>query len=287
MRPSNGLAPYPILAAFRDDYEGSTFSADVECNPGPRSLAVSCNFELYDDALRSLIDHGLASYALHLECGVTSYREVVTSQSPIVQYMVPIEQVSGNIDACTFVVATRPLTGFTSENFHPDYGDSAFDIPQGGILAIGDSYELAIDETDDDGVPPSIIRVSRGDRDEQADIKVNTDGDQYIVIRLNPRTYDLYLRQGEGPLADTVFSLILLPALQDALTRMASGEEDPDKAWYKSIETLLVAQGISIDDLAQGGISTSPMAVAQRIFEDPVARALEAISEQTEVRDED
>lgn len=287
MRPSNGLAPYPILAAFRDDYEGSTFSVDVECIPGSRMLTVSCNFELHDDAIRSLIDHGLACYVLHLECGVTSYREAVTSQSPIVQHMVPIEQVAETIEASTFVVTSAPITGFNSKNFHPDYSGGSFDIPLGGILAIGDSYVLTIDENDDDGVPPSIIRVARADRDEQANIQVNTDGNQYIVIRLNPRTYDLYLRQGEGPLADTIFSLILLPALQDVLSRMASGEEDSDKAWYKSIEALLAAQGISVSDLAEGDMNLSPMAVAQRIFEDPVARALEAISEQAEASDED
>lgn len=287
MRPSNGLAPYPILASFRDDYLDSTFSSDVECAPGPRNVSVSCRFELYDEGLRSLIDKGLACYLLHVECGVTSYRRVFKSQVPILRVSIPLDSAIGTIDVCTFVAATQDIEGYTNTAFHPDYSGLSFDVPKGGILAIADACSLQIEETNDEDVPPSLIRAARADHDEPADVQVSTDANDYIVIRLNPRTYDLYLRQGNGPLADVIFSLILLPALQTVLSRMAQGDEDADKDWYKSIQATVESYGIALQDMSPDDPDKSPMAVAQMIFDDPVARALETVSEQLEATDED
>ncbi len=287
MRPSNGLSPYPILASFRDDYQDSTFSTSVDCLPNAQAAFISCKFELHDDGLRQLIDQGGACYLLHLECGVTSFRKAYRCQVPVLRVHVPLTQIADSIDVCTYVVATQDLPAYANSAFHPDYGNGSFAVHAGGILAIGDSYALQIEETGDTDVPPSLIRVVKGDSDKSEDVQVNTDGSEYIVVRLNPRTYDLYLQEGNGPLGDTVFSLILLPVLQTVLSRMAADEEDADKSWYRSIEELIGSYGIAVKDIDQNDPQKSPMAVAQKIFEDPVARALEAIMQLQEAGNED
>ena len=280
MRPNNGLSPFPILAAFRDDYQGVQIAVDIDAHLTTEILTLKVNFKVDEPSLLELIRRGDACYAVHIECGPTSYRRVFTGSNPHFEEVVSANVLANNFDVCTFVVAVRDFSNYTSEYFHPDYSDCTFDIYRGNILAIGESVNVLI--SGDDGTPPSLIKIAQGNERQDANIQVNTDGDQYIVVSLEPSLYNLYLQMGEGVYGETVFSLILLPVLEQVLSQMALDQSDEDKYWFRRIEKLLEANDISLSDIAEGSSKYSPLSVAQKVFEGPVLRSMKGLLSQAE-----
>jgi len=286
MRPSNALSPYPILASFRDDFQKSQIAASIDAAMTTEKLTLTVDINLDDPVLLDLIDGNMANYAVHIECGSTSFRKLLRSSSPHFKEEIPSEQLANNFDVCTFVVAICDFSGYKNSVFHPDYRGNAFDIYRGNILAIGESVNITIND-EDDGMPPSIIRIALGSERQEESIQINTDGDKYIVVSLQPALYNLYLQMGEGIYSDTVFSLILLPVLAQILSQMAQDQGNEDKYWFQSIERILEARDITLTDIAEGSSKYSPLAVAQKVFDEPVLRSLKSLSAQVEVYDDE
>ena len=285
MRPSNGLSPYPILASFHDDFQGSQIAVNIDVHMTTEKLTLKVDFKLDDPIMLDLIDANMARYAVHVECGSTSYRKVYRAKTPHFLEEIPSEQLANDFDVSTFIVAICDFASYKSESFHPDYSGCSFEIYRGNILAIGDCANIVISD-DDDGMPPSIIKIAQGNERQEASMQINTDGDKYIVVSLQPALYDLYLQMGEGVYSETVFSLILLPVLADVLSQMAQDQSDADKYWFQSIEKVVEANGITLSDIAEGSSKYSPLAVAQRVFDEPVLRSLRSLSTQVEAYDD-
>lgn len=278
MRPRNGLSPYPILAPYRDDFQGAQISADIDVQMNTELATLKVSINLDDLNLLELIQLGMANYAVHVECGPTSYRRLFLSQAPKFTEQIPSDLLASNFDVCTFVVAVRDFPNYKSARFHSDYTGYSFDIYRGNILAIGENVNVAITD-ENDGTPPSLIKIALGSERQEVNIQVNTDGDEYIVVSLEPALFNLYLQMGEGVYSDTVLSLILLPVLENVLSQMARDQSDEDKYWFQTIERLLEANGISLTDIADGSSKNSPLAVAQRLFEGPVLRSMRGLAQ--------
>ena len=285
MRPSNGLTPYPILAPFRDDYQGAHIAVDIDVQMTTEKLSLIVNFKLDDSNMLELIQRGIAKYAVHVECGSTSYRRLFSSTDSSITEEIPSGQLSNDFDVCTFVVAVDDIGRFNSPRFHPDYGEESFTVYRGNILAIGDSVNVEINESNYE-TPPSLIKITKGSERQEVNVQVNTDSDKYIVVSLEPSLYQLYLQMGEGLYSETVFSLILLPVLESVLSQMAQNQDDQDKYWFKTIEKLLKANDIALSDIAEGSSKYSALAVAQRIFEGPVLRSMQDLISQMETSNE-
>lgn len=281
MRPSNGLSPYPILAPYRDDYQKSHIATNINVHMTNEKLTLRIDFELDDVVLLDLIDANMAQYAVHVECGSTSYRRVFRSVNSHFEAEIHSEQLANEFDVSTFIVAIRDLVNYKNTAFHPDYSEQAFEVYRGNILAIGDCVNITIDD-DDNGLPPSLIKIAQGSERQESGIQINTDGDKYIVVSLQPSLYNLYLQMGDGVYGDTVFSLILLPVLADILSQMAQDQSNEDKYWFQSIERILEASDITLTDIAEGSSQYSPLVVAQRIFDEPVLRSLKSLFTQVE-----
>ena len=284
MRPSNGLSPYPVLAPYRDDFQGSQIATTIDAHMTTEKLTLKVDFTLDDPTLLDLIEADMANYAVHVECGSTSYRRIFRGTSPHFEEEVPSEQLANDFDVSSFIVAICDISNYKSASFHPDYSENAFEIYRGNILAIGDCVNVTIND-DDNGLPPSIIKIAQGSERQEASIQINTDGDKYIVVSLQPALYKLYLQMGEGIYNETIFSLVLLPVLASVLSQMAQDQSNEDKYWFQSIERILDANDITLTDIADGPSKYSPLAVAQKIFDEPILRSLQNLSAQVETYD--
>jgi len=285
MRPSNGLTPYPVLAPYRDDFQGAQITANIDVQMTTEYLTLTVDFKLDDLNLLELIQAGIANYAVHVECGPTSYRKLFSFRSPHFVGRIPSDLIASNFDVCTFVVAVRDFSNYQSEHFHPDYAGSTFSIYRGNMLAVGENVNVSISD-EDNGTPPSLIKVAKGSEQQEVNIRVNTDDDKFIVVSLEPTLYNLYLQMGEGIYSQTVFSLILLPVLESVISQMAQDQSDADKYWFQAIEQLLDANGISLTDIADGSAKNSPLAVAQKLFEGPVLRSMQGLFNQVGADDD-
>ena len=93
MNITKRLYTYPVLSEERDDYQNSTFDANVSYKMnGVNSLHLEFNIEMDNPDLQSLIGSGRAEYVIHIECSNTSYRTTIHSIAEIVEKISPLEE---------------------------------------------------------------------------------------------------------------------------------------------------------------------------------------------------
>ena len=277
MRPTDQLTPYPVLAAFRDDYLNAAFNAEVRGFEEFGSLRVQVGFELREPYLKRLISDGRAEYAVHVECPSSSYREYFRTREDSFSKTLDRGDVRKYVEVCTFIVARDSIAGFRSPNFHPDYEGVSFDIRRGDILAVGQSRRIDIKEADDMSRRASILNVMRAEESQRDSMSVNTDGESSVLISLRPDVYDAYALLGDGEQGDLVLSLVILPALQAVLARMKEVAHEPaytEREWFKSIAEILGRSGLTLDDISAFDEDRSTLAIAQRMLNEPLNRSL-------------
>ena len=283
MRPSNRLTPYPVLASYRDDYIDASFSAEVEAVQQFGDVRVNVTFSLDEPNLESLISRGLAEYAIHIECPSTSHRECVGTTDGLYSVTLDRQRVRDLVEVCTFIVAKAHIDALVSPRFHPDYDGYSFEVDEGCVLAIGDCKQVVIKNDEDIAQRSSILNVTRAGSGQKDSMAVNTDLSDSVLISLRPDLYEVYAQLGSGPDSETILSLVILPALQLVLTRMAeSGDDgaDSDKEWFKSLQEILERNDISIDDLNNYSDDMSALAIAQRILSQPLERSLKNLDKE-------
>lgn len=285
MRPINQLTPYPVLAAFRDDYLNSAFNARIVGSQQFGDLQLQVSFELREPYLKDLISQGMAEYAIHIECPPASYRTCVRTSQDAYSLKLDRTIVRDVVEVCTYIVASRDIRGFRSPNFHPDYDGISFDIGSGGILAIGHSSRLKVRDAEDMARHPSILKVMSADPSQKESMTVVMEKSSNVLISLRPDLYEAYVLLGDGSRADVILSMVIMPALQLVLTRMR-GAEDPESPgdsdyqgleWYESMVELLRRNGISVKDIDNFNNDSSALAIAQKILSDPLERSLRGL----------
>lgn len=280
MRPSNRLTPYPVLTPYQNDYIDASFTAEVEAVQQFGDVRVNVAFKLDEPVLADLINRGLAEYAIHIECPSTSHRECVGTADGLYSITLDRQKVRDLIEVCTFIVAKAQISSLTSPRFHPDYSDLTFDIDEGGVLAIGDCKQVAIKNDEDIAQRSSILNVTKAGSGQRDSMAVNTDLSDNVLISLRPDLYEVYAQLGGGPDSEVILSLVILPALQTVLTRMAeSGEDgtDSDKDWFKSLLEILTRNDISLSDIDNYSDDMSALSIAQRILSQPLDRSLKSL----------
>ena len=275
MKLKNSLTPYPVLSSG-DDYLNVSFNVELSSNPTTDGVFIAIKFDLNDEALLKLVEEGKAQYAVHVECPYTYWRKFKTSHQNVIVFEVNSDDVSGDVEVCTFLVATQDIKGFSSPNFHSDYAGHTFDIFKGGILASSDSFKMDMTNDVTGENTESIIAITEGEKNQAIDISVNTDGSDKIYVSLKPELYALYERLAAGKYEDIIFSLILNPVLQTVLERISTTPDSyNDARWYKTIIKSLNKLGVKPEELNFSSDKKSIHYLVQKIFENPTSRAFD------------
>lgn len=279
MRIKDRLSPYPILDNFGDDYTDSSFTVDYDVCTQFAEVSGRLLYKLDNKEIGQLIKEDRAEYTVHIECPSTCYRNIITSREPEIKFRIDASRLSRVIEIRTFIVLTDDVVGFTSEKFHPDYRGRFFDLFKHQIVAVGTAkdYHIMKDDRELDSFP-SIIRIKKIHGRRKGSLSVNTDNDDHIVIGLADDIYDLYAGLGRNAFKESVFGLVLFPALIVILQRMCINKDDDavnTMHWFKVIETMLSSNGIALSDLSIE--NDSLLLVCQTVFADPIARSFKEL----------
>lgn len=279
MRPVNQLTPYPVLAPFRDDYLNAAFVATIEGSQQFGDLQIQVSFELREPYLKSLIARGKADYVIHVECPPASYRECVRTNQEVYSLKLDRSVVKSVVEVCTYIVAKEDINDFRSPSFHPDYDGIPFEIQSGGILAIGRSARMKVQDAEDMAKHASILKVTTSDPSQKDSMAVIMETSSNILISLRPDIYDAYALLGDGIRADVILSMVIVPALQIVLTRLKDAEESGESSyqdldWYESLVELLAKNNLTIKDIDNSNNDMSALAIAQRILSEPLERSM-------------
>ncbi|MFA6808457.1 MAG: hypothetical protein WCR27_05640 [Eubacteriales bacterium] len=272
------LFPYPVLSSFSDDYVKSGFISEVNVIRDIKDLVFSLKVLIDDEELLSLIEQNKAEYVFHIECSQTSYRSIIKTSQTENTKRIHESKLKGRVSVCSFIVASKSLTDYFNSNFNDDYKGYKFNIERGGILAIGNQFNIDITkETEDLAKVPSVFSVLKRDSDDDLGMQIEFDGDK-VKLWLCNEEFDNYRKIASLPIFQPLLhSALILPALVHIFETLkyAGTDEYEVYRWFRAIESNLQKYGLKLD---QETLDSRPSyELAQKLLEFPISRGLKSI----------
>ncbi len=273
--------PYPVLSAFSDDIENSTFESTVIYQTDKKDYRFTYTITLHNSTIIQLLKEHRAVLALHFECGRTFFREkykieditwsdCITISGTIV---IPWSRICGKTEISAFIYADDVIENYHPEGLHPDYQQTTFTMRPGEILATSGPVILDVYSDYEPIQKPDSIIVFKLDKErETGEIHINLNSDK-IEVSLPKNMFDKYEalrtdKQKEG----IITSLLGIPVLMEGLrfikeTVDENLSENRRYRWFRSLEKKLLEMGINIKN------EENTFEAAQRVFENPYMRA--------------
>lgn len=296
--------PYPVLGgkavAFSDD---CTFSAEFEALSNSKKVVLIVTPRLNEATIESMVKSGSANLVCHIECPATAYR-VVKPVSNNEQQKIEIAAglVAKRVQANVVVVAGKHLQEYTCDSFVGLYKGRKFDIEQGSLLAVAETYSFDVEVKDSrisDAKSP--IQICPDSDDSSGRIKVNMDSHE-IEVSIPPSQFKTYKAMDDGKSVsasggrnhDLLIGLVAVPALVEVMAKFATMPLDAgvrdvaqyaDYKWYAPINSLVAEYLKGEGKEKEGDLSTidfdshSPLKVAQFIAGYPLVGAFKRLEE--------
>ncbi len=247
------LYPYPVLASFNNDYLDSDF--DINCQEELLEDSVKITFipQLNNNGLEKLIKNGDASFVVHVESSLTSFRKAIFVPENGSEITIPVNSIESDIFICPFIVARNKITGYTNESFNADYEGVSFDFDKGSILAIGTEQMFTVEKENHElDHVESIFSVIEIKDPTFTDAKMDFNGHK-IVISLPSNVFKKFIAQNNSnPTAVPVLhSMLIIPSLIKALEEVKHSDDYyiyETRKWYKSIQKACLKSGINMDE---------------------------------------
>lgn len=110
-----------------------------------------------------LIQNGRAEYVVHIEFPATCYRKIIETSETETEFRLNSSDIAKDIEISTFIVSTKAIINFHSDDFHPDYHGLTFNILSNQILSVGTHYDdtnQALDIIAEKAFPSNILLLS-------------------------------------------------------------------------------------------------------------------------------
>lgn len=277
MRIKAKLYPYPVLApTFNNDYTESDFNIEISTQCLPTEIIVTLTPILNNKGLKKLIDNKEASFVVHIECSLTSYRELIKINENGLQYRIHADRVEGLINFCPFIIAEQDIENYTNEKFNKDYEKTSFFIEKGNILAVGQEGSLRLEKENDELTNvPSIFAVTEIKDPERTEILIDNTRDK-INIQLPEKEFVQFKIAMNNPATISVLhSMIIIPALMKCFEDLKNSEfymQYSEKRWTRAIKKAIEKLGYSFDFEALSNING--FEISQKIMDNTISRGI-------------
>lgn len=267
--------PHPVLrpSSYSDDYPNADFEVEVEVKRTKRSTAVEviADFELSEPSLIRLLEQKKAQYTLLVRSPKTHIRQLLQSHQPNLKQSFPSGALAGRVEFSPYLVCVEKLSGFQSNDWHPDFVGMKFDIDPGAVLAEDVSKEYWVDTADETPLGSIFGHKCRSDLpgghwEYELDEKYiwivmsDADGQQYETAR------DRIADQPEG---QYLMNGLYLPALVAVLNEIDQNiDEYSNFRWFASLDQRLESIGAS----KLGDMNSNRLIDAQKILDLPFLR---------------
>ncbi len=271
--------PHPVLSNQRQDYapecQFNILTPQTMLAAGGKEIAITVKYLLSSPTLLELIADRRASYVSVVECARTYRRESHAAHSDEELLLLDRAEWQGTLTLTPYISATEDIPAFTAPEHNQlikALAPGGIDLPAGAILAIGD---ITLVELDDDASVESIFDLAPNRQTPVGAFATDLTG-QRIAINLHPD--DLarvnttrYQTQHEPMLHQALY----LHALEKAIRNLP---DHTGKRWATVVQHKLEEHKIYTDgeDLAENSER-----YAQLIFQNPLARMLNALQEGT------
>lgn len=241
--------PNPVLGNGNDyrieiDNNVVQFSAVKKDNDNFYSTVT---LKLDDEVINNLIKEEKAAFFCDIDCVKTNYRTSKWSFGNIIELTIPRVKVVDNVDVNCYIVAMKPIEGFTHDDFNEMYENASFSLEEGDFIAtLGSFYFNASVKYNKCPAPSSLMQVERAS--DEANIKATrfyTDENRIYIV-MPAELFDIYTKVclQNNHAADMFISAIAVDALSFAL--MSVLDDSSKLAEY--LRNLLEKNNIVLDD---------------------------------------
>lgn len=274
---TRGSYPHPVLDAS-DDVEASIEVFNVSVAPSVDDVEVRFQLRMTEPTIQGLLQEGAARYSFRWSCSATIASgdlgaEVQMNHADSIAFVGWIDQESirGTVTVEVKIIAAREINQYRLSNQHGDYGDAAFHVLPGDILADGGYFDFEPDKDYDPLRPPvgSCFRFAANPKLKRG-LSVTFDEDDHVLVAFPEK-----LLTGFGMLKnrqDLQISLVVLPALMETISYIkeneAAGDQGEDRTgskWYAAVTRL-------IEDA--GSFNQRSFQLAQKILGNPLDNSL-------------
>ena len=268
------LLPYPLLAPWTEDYEGSSFGVDVweAVLSNSRQVKVGVVFRLSSGTLRSLIENGKATYAVEVSCPRTFVRS--THEAPEQgELILDASDYEGEILLTPYVVSMGALQDFGSAEHAAEWRvhrPGGFTVPAAGILAVGNTTRIILEES----AVSSVIDLVANSNVPEGTFHIQLDDERIkIHVPVGEKEKIEAVRIGRGASVEfaALFPGLYLHAVAEGLRYLAEHE---NTRWAFTMRNALDGSG-------HGGIDGEllkhdALRYAQELLEQPIGTFLTA-----------
>jgi hypothetical protein len=266
MKLSSRSYPYPVVGN-RDDVPGAAFQAALEMTSDKQAVYLDAQIKCSSKTINDLVKKGDASFVIHVECSNTLFRKAFEFDEGTYRIQIPSDSLNDSVEVNVFTRAKKNLSGYRVDKAHSDYGNVAFMVEKGDILAVGDSHVFYV-EAPFDALSPigSIMQITETHKEGDQPMQVQYAG-QKILVQLSKKDFADYkrLKTLEGVSAALTMGIVL-PVLVDAIYSLQNGEQGDDLRWVRNLKRRIEDVGRKLSD--------DPLETAQRILELPLKRTL-------------
>ena len=266
---------YPVLGDGTGSYVSGSFITDFDAITDMEEIVVTMKPTLDSKGLQKLVDEGKAEIVCHVECQKTSFRKIYRTGIQDFSFRIPKGKLNDKTQICGFLVAKEDISGFSCEDFAPEYKGISFPIGRGCFLAIGSQYDFIVeDKLDALRNTSSIFLISEDKQNpDREDIDVDLK-EEKIVIKTSQKVKSIYYNmKGKAAFQKIFHSMLVLPALISALQSMKNPEERSDhesRRWFRSLMKVLNEIGITEENIDM----IEPLTLAQKIIGNPIYYAM-------------
>lgn len=267
MRLSERSYPHPVVGN-RDDVPGAAFQAAVTATSDKENFYIDIQIECSSASVQSLIQEQRATFVAHVECSNTLYRQAFRFTETSHRITIPGSRLFDKFEVNVLACASANVPGYIVAGAHPDYGDAAFDLSEGDIVAVADGHEFLAEFEDALARIGSIMQVDESRDADDGIMKVDWNGKRIVII-LSKKDFATYsILKAVEPIGSTLASMIVLPVLIQALHETKNSDSYlAGCRWHDILQRRLA----KLDVL---GTDFDELDVAQQLLELPIKRAL-------------
>jgi hypothetical protein len=262
----NKTFPYPVLRPHPapDDYTHSGIQVTVVPSISSSHVVMFYQFDLSSKDLNEYINHGVAEYVGILSCRDTFFRYKVASKEVRGDFQVPVEKLRGEVRFDSYVVARSHIKNFRPRDLHPEYGDQAFEVMPGFVLAQNEPQLFHVDRAAFAPIT-SVVDLVVNDELKAGEWRVSLE-DEHIRIQVD-RSAKEAIDDARNDSAKKVILLnsLYLPAIMTVLLRLKQDQEIyANHKWCNVLKAKLDNEGV---DLESGDVAE----IAQKLLRHPLS----------------
>lgn len=263
MKLSSRSYPYPVVGN-RDDVPGVAFQAALEMSTDKQTVYIDASVKSSSKTINDLLKKKHACFVLHVECSNTIYRRAFDFYDQDYRVAVPSELLNDLVEINVFARATRDISSYRVDRAHSDYGNVAFEIEKGDILAVGEGQVFPLDcNYDSLGRIGSIMNIQESLKDGDQPMMANFETEKIQIILSKKDFQEYKYLKALDTVSSPLMTSIVLPVLIQAI-HFASQKPDDDLRWVRVLTRKIESIGKKVDG--------DPLEIAQLILELPIKR---------------